>query len=67
MYHTLAGFQQPVCREEIVVKDGMPMQACMLSRPSIADWKWRPIFSGDQWTVARIKRVPGDYVVKGAI
>jgi hypothetical protein len=42
----------------------MPMQACMLSRPSIADWKWRPIFSGDQWTVARIKRVPGDYVVK---
>ena len=65
--HTLASIPQPVCREEIVVKDEMPMQACMLSQPAIADWKRRSIFSGDQWTVARIKCVPGDYVVKGAI
>jgi hypothetical protein len=25
MCHTLAGISQPVCREEIVVKDEMPM------------------------------------------
>jgi hypothetical protein len=59
MCHTLASIPQPVCREEIVVKDEMPMQACMLSQPAIADWKRRSIF--------RIKCVPGDYVVKGAI
>ena len=34
MCHTLAGISQPVCREEIVVKDEMPMQACMLSQPA---------------------------------
>jgi hypothetical protein len=67
MCHTLASIPQPVCREEIVVKDEMPMQACMLSQPAIADWKRRSIFGGDQWTVSRIKCVPGDYVVKGAI
>jgi hypothetical protein len=67
MCHTLASIPQAVCREEIVVKDEMPMQACMLSQPAIADWKRRSIFSGDQWKVARIKCVPGDYVVKGAI
>jgi hypothetical protein len=44
----------------------MPMQACMLSQPAIADWKHRSMFSGDQWNVARIKCVPGDYVLKGA-
>ena len=33
MCHTLASIPQPVCREEIVVKDEMPMQACMLSQP----------------------------------
>ena len=32
MGHTLGSIPQPVCREEIVVKDEMPMQACMLSR-----------------------------------
>jgi hypothetical protein len=66
MCHTLASIPQPVCREEIVVKDEMPMQACMLSQPAIADWKRRSMFSGDQWNVARIKCVPGDYVLKGA-
>jgi hypothetical protein len=42
------------------------MQACMLSQPAIADWKRRSVFRGDQWNVARIKCVPGDYVLKGA-
>jgi hypothetical protein len=31
MWHTLASIPQPVCREKIVVKGEMPMQACMLS------------------------------------
>ena len=52
MCHTLVSIPQPVCREEIVVKDEMPMQACMLSQSAIADWKRRSIFSGDQWTLA---------------
>jgi hypothetical protein len=39
MCHTLASIPQPVCREEIVVKDEMPMQACMLSQAALADWK----------------------------
>jgi hypothetical protein len=39
MCHALASIPQPVCREEIVVKDEMPMQACMLSQPALADWK----------------------------
>jgi len=37
MCHTLASIPQPVCREEIVVKDEMPMQACILSQAALAD------------------------------
>jgi hypothetical protein len=47
-----------------VVKDEMPMQACMLSQPSLADWKERSIYRGDQWRIRRIKCAPGDYVPK---
>ena len=36
MCHTLGAISQPVCREEIVVKDDMPMQACFLSQPALA-------------------------------
>jgi hypothetical protein len=53
-----------VCREVIVIKDDMPMQACMLSQPALADWKERSIYRGDQWRISRIKCVPGDYVPK---
>jgi hypothetical protein len=56
--------QEPVCREVIVIKDEMPMQACMLSQPSLADWKERSIYRGDQWRIKRIKCLPGDYVPK---
>jgi hypothetical protein len=66
MCHTLASIPQPVCREEIVVKDDMPMQACMLSQAALADWKGRTIYASEQWTIGRIKCVPGDYVIKGA-
>lgn len=64
MCHSLGSIPAPVCREEIVVKADMPMQACIVSQPAIAEWKSRSIFAGDQWTVARIKCVPGDYVPK---
>ena len=36
MCHALGSISQPVCREEIVVKDDMPMQTCMLSQAAIA-------------------------------
>jgi hypothetical protein len=67
MCHTLGTIAQPVCREEIIVKDDMPMQACFLSQAAIAEWKERSIFRGDQWTVGRIKCVPGDYVIRDKV
>ena len=42
--HGLAGIAAPVCREEIVTKDEMPMQACMLSQPALAEWKAASIY-----------------------
>jgi hypothetical protein len=57
----------PVCREVIVTQNDMPMQACMLSQPALADWKERSIYRGEQWRVSRIKCVPGDYVPKERI
>lgn len=65
--HALGTIPQPVCREELIVKDEMPMQACLVSQAAIADWKSRSIYRGEQWTVARIKCVPGDYVIRDAI
>jgi len=56
-----------VCREVIVIKNDMPMQACMLSQPALAEWKDRSIYRGDQWRISRIKCVPGDYVPKERI
>ena len=66
--HTLANISQPVCREEIVVKDDMSMQVCMLSQAALADWKAKSIYRADSWTIARVKCVPGgDYQLKDAI
>jgi hypothetical protein len=31
------------------------------------DWKAHSIYSGEQWAIGRIKCVPGNYVIKGAI
>jgi hypothetical protein len=55
---------EAVCREVIVIKQDMPMQACMLSQPALAEWKSNSIYNGDGWNIARIKCVPGDYVPK---
>jgi hypothetical protein len=66
MCHALGTIAQPVCREEIVAKDDMPMQACLISQAAIADWKERSIYRGDQWTVDRIRCIPGEYQPKDA-
>lgn len=67
MCHALAGITSPVCHEEIVVKDDMPMQACMVSQAAIADWKASTIYRGDQWHVAVIRCIPGNYEPRDAI
>ena len=67
MCHSLAAISRPVCREEIVVKDDMPIQMCILSQAALANWKVRSIFRSDEWKIARIKCVPGDYQPKDAI
>jgi hypothetical protein len=54
----------PVCREVIVIKNDMAMQACMLSQPALAEWKDRSIYRGASWWISRLKCVPGDYVPK---
>jgi hypothetical protein len=53
-----------VCREVIVIKDDMSMQACMLSQPALADWKERSMYRSDQWWISQVKCVPGDYAPK---
>jgi hypothetical protein len=58
---------EPVCREVIVVKQDMAMQACLLSQAALAAWKEQSIFRGAQWTIAQIKCVPGDYVPKDRV
>ena len=72
MCHTIGAFVAEsvgtvpdlVCREVIVTQNEMPMQACMLSQPALAEWKDRSMYRGDQWRISRIKCVPGDYVPK---
>lgn len=67
MCHSLAGITTPVCREEIVIKQDMPMQACEMSQAAVADWKEKSIYRGEQWSIGRIRCIPGDYVPKDAI
>jgi hypothetical protein len=67
MCHQLANIAAPVCHEEIVVQDDMPMQACLLAwPPAIADWKSKSKYAGDQWTVAKIRCIPGNYELRDA-
>jgi hypothetical protein len=42
MCHALGAISQPVCREEIVVKDDMPMQACFSARTTASSEGYRP-------------------------
>ena len=55
---------QPYCREVVVIRQDMPMQACMLSQPALADWKANSIYKSVSWRIERIKCVPGGYVPK---
>lgn len=66
--HTLAALpNSPVCHEEIIVKDDMSMEACMIAQPAVADWKEHSIYRGPQWSIARVKCIPGEYVPRDAI
>lgn len=65
--HSLSGIPQPVCREEVVTHDDMPMQACLISQAAIADWKSHSIYRGSQWSIGRIRCIPGQYEPKDAI
>jgi hypothetical protein len=66
MCHMLESVPQPVCREEIIVKGDMPMHVCEFSQPALAEWKAQSIYRGNEWTISRIKCIPGDYVIKEA-
>lgn len=65
--HALAGISSSICQEAIVAHDDMPMQACMISQAAIADWKEKSKFRGEQWHIARIRCIPGEYQPKDAI
>lgn len=65
--HALAIIPEPVCHEELVVKDNMGMQECTISQGALAEWKAHSIYRSDSWYIARIKCVSGDYVIKDAI
>lgn len=63
--HAVQGISAPVCHEEIV-HIGESMQECILSQAALADWKQRSRFASGDWSIARIKCVPGTYEAKDA-
>jgi len=65
--HALTGIPGPVCREEIVYTDDMPMQACIFSQAAVAEWKAASIYKADEWTVQGIKCAGPGYIIKDAI
>jgi hypothetical protein len=60
----MASIPQPICREELVDKSEIPMQAYQLTQAALADWKAHSIYAGEQWAIGRTKCVAGDYVIK---
>ena len=65
--HALANITTSVCHEEIVTKQDMSIMSCMVGQPQIALWKEHTIYRGEQWTIARIKCIPGDYEPKDSV
>lgn len=59
--------QLELCHEEVIAEADMPIQACTISQPALADWKAHTRFAGPQWRVKRWRCVPGHYVVKDQI
>ena len=55
-----------VCHEEIVSQaDGGIGLGCLVAEAqTLKDWKPHSIYSGDHWTITRIKCVAGEYRVK---
>jgi hypothetical protein len=51
---------QPICREEIVTESDMSIGlGCLIAEAQLDQWKEHSIYSGNQWTVSRVKCVPG--------
>lgn len=66
--HVIADISDPVCHEEIVLKEEMSMMSCQIkSQIVIADWKEKSVYSGEQWVVMDIGCVPGDYQPRDSI
>lgn len=53
------------CRE--VVATEQPMVACIINQPALADWKMHSLYSGDQWTIGRVRCEAAGYQPKAAI
>ena len=64
--HALGTIPAPVCREEIIARIDT-MGACLIGQPAIADWKAKSIYSGEAWSIARVRCIPGEYVPRDAI
>lgn len=54
------------CHEEVLHR-GDSLQECVLSQAAVADWKDKSRFRGPDWTITRIRCVPGAYVDKDAL
>lgn len=67
MCHIVAPIQPAVCHEEVVFKEEMPMIACQMGQPAIAEWKEKSPFQGEQWKIEGFRCVAGDYVPKALI
>lgn len=59
--------QMRVCHEEIVVQGDMPMQACILFPPALAEWKLHSRFKSRDWEIEKVRCLPGDYKRRDAI
>lgn len=55
-----------VCHEEVLttVED---LQACIVSQAGVADWKMKSRFRDDEWTISRIRCIPGTYFKRDAL
>ena len=62
----LAGIPAPACHEEIVTKVDS-LQACIMFPANLAQWKGAGRFAGDEWTISKVRCIPGSYEKRDAI
>lgn len=51
----------PVCRDEIALEVDSIGIGCLIGEAEVDAWKDRSIYRGEQWTVRRVRCVPGGY------